>query len=93
MFDKFVSILAHPPIVWGASALDSDVLMERQFELAFLAAAALHSCAMLLAPEGDLDALDIPTPRAYAEAAFEWIAAMDAEMTSWRSTGTYTDAV
>ncbi|CAI7862668.1 unnamed protein product, partial [Closterium sp. NIES-54] len=44
------------------------------------------------------DALDIPTPRSYAEAiegpySSQWQAAMDAEMASWKSTGTYVDAV
>ncbi|CAI7930734.1 unnamed protein product [Closterium sp. NIES-54] len=53
---------------------------------------------MLLAPEGDPDALDIPTPRSYAEAiegpySSQWQAAMDAEMASWKSTGTYVDEV
>ncbi|CAI7791255.1 unnamed protein product [Closterium sp. NIES-54] len=53
---------------------------------------------MLLAPEGGLDAPDIPTPRSYAEAitgpySSQWQAAMDAEMASWKSTGTYVDAV
>ncbi|CAI7828010.1 unnamed protein product [Closterium sp. NIES-53] len=53
---------------------------------------------MLLAPEGDPDALDIPTPRSYAEAiegpySSQWRAAMDAEMASWKSTGTYVDEV
>ncbi|CAI5969403.1 unnamed protein product [Closterium sp. NIES-64] len=47
---------------------------------------------------GDPDALDIPTPRSYAEAvegpySSQWQAAMDAEMASWKSTGTYVDAV
>ncbi|CAI7846944.1 unnamed protein product [Closterium sp. NIES-54] len=37
----------------------------RQFELEFLAAASPSLCAMLLSPEGDTDALDIPTPRTY----------------------------
>ncbi|CAI7808638.1 unnamed protein product [Closterium sp. NIES-53] len=41
---------------------------------------------------------DIPTPRSYAEAiegsySSEWQAAMDAEMASWKSTGTYVDEV
>ncbi|CAI5927768.1 unnamed protein product [Closterium sp. NIES-64] len=41
---------------------------------------------------------DIPTPRSYAEAvegpySSQWQAAMDAEMASWKSTGTYVDAV
>ncbi|CAI7737366.1 unnamed protein product, partial [Closterium sp. NIES-54] len=43
-------------------------------------------------------ALDIPTPRSYVEAiegpySSQWQAAMDAEMASWKSTGTYVDAV
>ncbi|CAI7799021.1 unnamed protein product [Closterium sp. NIES-53] len=37
------------------------------FELECLAAAAPHLASTLLCPEGDLDALDIPTPRTYAE--------------------------
>ncbi|CAI7932502.1 unnamed protein product [Closterium sp. NIES-54] len=41
---------------------------------------------------------DIPTPRSYAEAitgpySSQWQAAMDAEMASWKSTGTYIDEV
>ncbi|CAI7844961.1 unnamed protein product, partial [Closterium sp. NIES-54] len=45
---------------------------------------------------GDPDAPDIPTPRSYAEAitgpySSQWQAAMDAEMASWKSTGTYVD--
>ncbi|CAI5999091.1 unnamed protein product [Closterium sp. NIES-65] len=41
---------------------------------------------------------DIPTPRSYAEAiegpySSQWQAAMDAEMASWKSTGTYVDAL
>ncbi|CAI7842600.1 unnamed protein product [Closterium sp. NIES-54] len=45
---------------------------------------------------GDLDAPDILTPRSYAEAikgpySSQWQAAMDAEMASWKSTGTYVD--
>ncbi|CAI7843398.1 unnamed protein product [Closterium sp. NIES-54] len=53
---------------------------------------------MLLAPEGDPDAPDIPTPRSYAEAiegpySSQWHAAMNAEFASWKSTGTYVDEV
>ncbi|CAI7865062.1 unnamed protein product [Closterium sp. NIES-53] len=53
---------------------------------------------MLIAPEGDPDALDIPTLRSYAEAiageySSQWQTAMDAEMASWKSTGTYVDEV
>ncbi|CAI7774249.1 unnamed protein product [Closterium sp. NIES-53] len=54
--------------------------------------------SMLLTPEGDPDAPDIPTPRSYTEAIMgpyssQWQAAMDAEMASWKSTGTYVDEV
>ncbi|CAI7870145.1 unnamed protein product [Closterium sp. NIES-53] len=57
-----------------------------------------HLVAMLLAPEADPDAPDIPTPRSYALAitgpySSQWQTAMDAEMASWKSTGTYVDAV
>ncbi|CAI7848244.1 unnamed protein product [Closterium sp. NIES-53] len=67
-------------------------------EFQCLAAASPHLASVLLAPEGDPDALDIPTPRSYAEAiegpySSQWQAAMDAEMASWKSTGTYVDAV
>ncbi|CAI5977163.1 unnamed protein product, partial [Closterium sp. NIES-64] len=79
-------------------ALGTDVLEDRQEELQCLAAASPHLASVLLAPEGDPDALDIPTPRSYAEAvegpySSQWQAAMDAEMASWKSTGTYVDAV
>ncbi|CAI7833581.1 unnamed protein product [Closterium sp. NIES-53] len=63
-----------------------------------LAAVLSRFASMLLAPEGDPDAPDIPTPRSYAEAitgpySSQWQAAMDAEMASWKSTGTYVDEV
>ncbi|CAI7846286.1 unnamed protein product [Closterium sp. NIES-53] len=87
-----------PPSVGGECALGTDVLEDRQEDLECLAAAAPHLVAMLLAPEGDPDAPDIPTPRSYAEAiageySSEWQIAMDAEMASWKSTGTYVDEV
>ncbi|CAI7738124.1 unnamed protein product [Closterium sp. NIES-54] len=63
-----------------------------------LAAAAPHLASTLLCPEGDPGALDIPTPRTYTEAitgpySSQWQIAMDAEMASWKSTGTYVDEV
>ncbi|CAI7862834.1 unnamed protein product [Closterium sp. NIES-53] len=58
---------ARPLSVGGECAFGCDVLEDRQFELEFLASASPHLCAMLLAPEGDPDALDIPTPRTYRE--------------------------
>ncbi|CAI7892419.1 unnamed protein product [Closterium sp. NIES-53] len=87
-----------PSSVGGECALGSDVLEDRQENLECLAAAAPHLVSMLLAPEGDPDAPDIPTPRSYAEAIVgeyfsQWQTAMDAEMASWKSTGTYVDEV
>ncbi|CAI7882428.1 unnamed protein product, partial [Closterium sp. NIES-53] len=87
-----------PLSVGGDCALGTDVLEDRQEELQCLAATSPHLASVLLAPEGDPDALDIPTPRSYAEAvegpySSQWQAAMDAEMASWKSTGTYVDAV
>ncbi|CAI7913102.1 unnamed protein product [Closterium sp. NIES-54] len=93
-----VSCTAHFPSAWGVPVFPLEVLEGRQFELGFLAAAVPHLCAMLLAPKGDPNALDIPIPRTYAKAvsgpwASYWIATEDAEMASYRSTGTYVDAV
>ncbi|CAI7889495.1 unnamed protein product [Closterium sp. NIES-53] len=87
-----------PPSVRGECALGMDVLEDRQEDFECLAAAVPRFASMLLAPEGDLCAPDIPTPRSYAEAitgpySSQWQAAMDVEMASWKSTGTYVDAV
>ncbi|CAI7818928.1 unnamed protein product [Closterium sp. NIES-54] len=87
-----------PPSVRGECALGTDVLEDRQEEFECFAAAVPHLVSMLLAPEGDPDAPDIPTPRSYAEAiegpySSQWRAAMDAVMASWKSTGTYVDEV
>ncbi|CAI7888358.1 unnamed protein product [Closterium sp. NIES-53] len=87
-----------PPSVGGECALGTDVLEDRQEDLECLAAAVPHLVSMLLAPEGDPDAPDIPTPRSYAEAitgeySSRWQTAMDAEMASWKSTGTYVNEV
>ncbi|CAI7749417.1 unnamed protein product [Closterium sp. NIES-54] len=87
-----------PPSVGGECALGTDGLEDTQEEFQCFAAALPHLVSTLLAPEGDLDAPDIPTPRSYAEAiegpySSQWQAAMDAEMASWKSTGTYVDKV
>ncbi|CAI7735978.1 unnamed protein product [Closterium sp. NIES-53] len=70
--DYATSLVAAPPTnplaVRDESALGCNALEDRQFELEFLAAASPHLCAMLLAPWGDPDALDIPTPCTYAKA-------------------------
>ncbi|CAI7792597.1 unnamed protein product, partial [Closterium sp. NIES-53] len=57
-----------PPSDGGECALGTDVLEDRQEEFQCLAAASPHLMSVLLTPEGDPDALDIPTPRSYAEA-------------------------
>ncbi|CAI5960084.1 unnamed protein product [Closterium sp. NIES-64] len=87
-----------PSSVGGECALGTDVLEDKQEEFQCLAAASPHLVSVLLTLEGDPDALDIPTPRSYAEAiegpySSQWQAAMDAEMASWKSTGTYVDVV
>ncbi|CAI7773161.1 unnamed protein product, partial [Closterium sp. NIES-53] len=87
-----------PPSVGGECALGMDVLEDRQEDFECFGAAVPHLVSMLLALEGDPDAPDIPTPRSYAEAiegpySSQWQAAMDAEMASWNSTGTYVDKV
>ncbi|CAI7865315.1 unnamed protein product [Closterium sp. NIES-53] len=66
-----------PPSVKGECALSTHVLEDRQVDFECLAATVPHLVAMLLAPEGDPDAQDIPTPHSYAEAI----------------TGTYVNAV
>ncbi|CAI5960060.1 unnamed protein product, partial [Closterium sp. NIES-65] len=87
-----------PPSVGGECALGTDVLEDRQEEFECFAAALPHLVSMLVAPEGDPDAPHIPTPRSYAEAmagpySSQWQSAMDTEMASWKSTGTYVDEV
>ncbi|CAI7869774.1 unnamed protein product [Closterium sp. NIES-53] len=66
-----------PPSVGGECALGTNVLEDRQEDLECFAAIVPHLVSMLIAPEGDPDAPDIPTPRSYAE----------------EITGTYVDAV
>ncbi|CAI7733068.1 unnamed protein product [Closterium sp. NIES-53] len=92
------SASVYPLSIKGDRALSTDVLEDRQEEFQCFAAALPHLVSTLLAPEGDPDAPDIPTPRSYAEAiegpySSQWQAAMDAEMASWKSTGTYVDEV
>ncbi|CAI7905121.1 unnamed protein product, partial [Closterium sp. NIES-53] len=79
-------------------SLGTDVLEDKQEDFECLAAAVPRFASVLLAPEGDPDAPDIPTPLSYAEAitgpySSQWQTAMDAEMASWKSTGTYVDEV
>ncbi|CAI7741275.1 unnamed protein product [Closterium sp. NIES-53] len=71
------SVPASPLSIGGECALGTDVLEDRQEDFECLAAAVPRFASLLLAPEGDPDAPDIPTPRSYAEAI----------------TGTYVDEV
>ncbi|CAI7838758.1 unnamed protein product [Closterium sp. NIES-54] len=92
------SASASPPSVGGECALGTDVLEDRQEDFECLAAAVPRFASMLLASEGDPDAPDILPLRSYAEAIMgpyssQWQAAMDTEMASWKSTGTYVDEV
>ncbi|CAI7762922.1 unnamed protein product [Closterium sp. NIES-54] len=87
-----------PLFVGGECALGMDVLEDRQEEFECFPASVPHLVSMLLTPERDPDALDILTPHSYVEAiegpySSQWQAAMDAEMASWKSTGTYVDEV
>ncbi|CAI7818491.1 unnamed protein product [Closterium sp. NIES-53] len=82
------SASASPPSVGGECALGTDVLEDRQEDFECLEAAVPRFASMLFSPKGDPDALDIPTPRSYAEAitgpySSQWQAPMDAEMASW----------
>ncbi|CAI7845967.1 unnamed protein product [Closterium sp. NIES-54] len=79
-------------------ALGTDVLEDRQVDFEYLVATVPRFASMLLVPEGDPDAPDITTPRSCAEAitgpySSKWQAAMDADMASWKSTGTYVEEV
>ncbi|CAI7748893.1 unnamed protein product [Closterium sp. NIES-53] len=79
-----------------ATSLAAESGSTSEFEC--FAAALPHLVSMLLAPEGDPDAPDIPNPRSYAEViegpySSQWQAAMDAKMASWKSTCTYIDEV
>ncbi|CAI7844375.1 unnamed protein product, partial [Closterium sp. NIES-53] len=92
LFAELVNFAAHCCLDYATS------LVAEQEEFQCFAAALPHLVSTLLAPEGDPDAPDIPTPSSYAEAiegpySSQWQAAMDAEMASWKSTGTYVDEV
>ncbi|CAI7909101.1 unnamed protein product [Closterium sp. NIES-54] len=66
--------------------------------LDYAASLVAESASVCPPSVGDPDAPDIPTLRSYAEAiegpySSQWQSAMDAEMASWKSTGTYVDEV
>ncbi|CAI7884362.1 unnamed protein product [Closterium sp. NIES-54] len=62
------SASASPLSVGGECALGTDVLKDRQEDIECFSAAVPHLVCSVIAPEGDPDAPDIPTPRSYAEA-------------------------
>ncbi|CAI7783124.1 unnamed protein product [Closterium sp. NIES-54] len=62
------SVPSSPPSVEGECALGTDVLEDTQEDFECLTAAVPRFASMLLAPERDPDAPDIPNPRSYAEA-------------------------
>ncbi|CAI7873390.1 unnamed protein product [Closterium sp. NIES-53] len=75
------------PSVGGECALSTNVLENRHEDFECLAAAVPRFASMLLTPEGNPDAPDIPTPRSYVEAitslySSQCQAAMDVEMAS-----------
>ncbi|CAI7733319.1 unnamed protein product [Closterium sp. NIES-53] len=87
----------------GPAAVSALIAVLRGFAAACrldyaTALVAESECASPPSVKGDPDAPDIPTSRSYAEAitgpySSQWQAAMDAEMTSWKSTCTYIDEV
>ncbi|CAI7919087.1 unnamed protein product, partial [Closterium sp. NIES-53] len=85
---ELVDFAAHCRLDYAASLEDFECF----------AAAVPHLVSMLIAPEGDPDAPDISTPCSYAQAiegpySSQWQSAMDVEMASLKSTGTYVDEV
>ncbi|CAI7810199.1 unnamed protein product [Closterium sp. NIES-53] len=87
-----------PPSVGGECTLGTVILEDMEEDFECLATTVPRFASMLLAPEGDPDAPDIPTPRSYAEAitgpySSQRQVAMDTEMASWKSTCTYVDEV
>ncbi|CAI7802612.1 unnamed protein product, partial [Closterium sp. NIES-53] len=90
--------LASPLPALVAELVDFAAHCRLDYAASLVAEVAPTLVSSLLAPEGDPDAPDIPTPRSYAEAiegpySSQWQAAMDAKMASWKSTGTYVDEV
>ncbi|CAI7829668.1 unnamed protein product, partial [Closterium sp. NIES-54] len=83
----------------AASALVAELVdFAAHCRLDYTTSLVAESASVCPPSVGDPDAPDIPTPRSYAEAiegpySSQWQAAMDAEMASWKSTGTYVDKV
>ncbi|CAI7777489.1 unnamed protein product [Closterium sp. NIES-54] len=101
---RFLATAVTDPLLESsaASALVAELVVDFaaacRLDYATALVAALASVSVCPPSVRDPDALDIPTPRSYAEAiegpySSQWQAAMDAEMASWKSTGTYIDEV
>ncbi|CAI7828098.1 unnamed protein product [Closterium sp. NIES-53] len=95
---RLLATVVTDPSLEGECALGTYILEDRQEDFESFAASIPHLVSLLIAPEGDPDAPDIPTPRSYTLAitgpsSSQWQIAMDAKMASWKSTGTYVDAV
>ncbi|CAI7750150.1 unnamed protein product [Closterium sp. NIES-53] len=83
------SASASPLSFRGECALGTDVQEDRMEDFEHLTEAVPRFASMLLAPEGDPHAPDIPNPRSYTEAitgpySSQWQTPMDAEMASWK---------
>ncbi|CAI7894477.1 unnamed protein product [Closterium sp. NIES-54] len=83
----------------AASALVTELVdFAAHCRLDYATSLVAESASVYPPSVGDPDAPDIPTPRSYAEEiegpySSQWQAAMDAEMASWKSTGTYVDQI
>ncbi|CAI7772548.1 unnamed protein product, partial [Closterium sp. NIES-54] len=83
----------------AASALVAELVdFAASCRLDYAASLVAESASVCPPSVEDPDAPGIPTPRSYTEAiegpySSQWQAAMDAEMASWKSTGTYVDEV
>ncbi|CAI7744809.1 unnamed protein product [Closterium sp. NIES-54] len=78
--------------------LARELQQRGQLRLAYVATWANIANIFTKALPTDPDALDIPTPRSYAEAIAgeyfsKWQTSMDVEMASWKSIGSYVDEV
>ncbi|CAI7793206.1 unnamed protein product [Closterium sp. NIES-54] len=100
---RFLATVVTDPLFesTAASALVAELVdFAAACRLDYAASLVVESASASVCPPfvGDPDAPDIPTPRSYTEAiegpySSQWQTAMDTEMASWKSTGTYVDEV
>ncbi|CAI7920203.1 unnamed protein product, partial [Closterium sp. NIES-54] len=78
----------------AASALVAELVdFAAHCRLDYAAGLVAESASVCPPSVGDPDAPDIPTEAIEGPYSSQWQAAMDAEMASWKSTGTYVDEV